>query len=60
MTGKELLSLLQQLPEESLSGEVLFSEYGDEYEVSSISCEITIAKDVYDEYERECKIILST
>ena len=60
MTGKDLLVFLQQLPEESLAGEVLFSEYGDEHEVSSISCEITIGKDAYDEYGRECKIILST
>lgn len=60
MTGKDLLVLLQQLPEESLAGEVVFDEYGDEYAVESIACEIRIVKDAYDEYEKECKLILST
>ena len=40
MTGKELLMMLQELPEESLAGEVVFNDYGDEYDIECVYCEI--------------------
>lgn len=60
MTGKELLMMLQRLPEETLAGEVVFNDYGDEYDVECVCGEIGLSRaNCYGEIITNHKILLS-
>lgn len=60
MTGKELLMMLQELPEESLAGEVVFNDYGDEYDIECVYCEIGLTRtSCYGEFVTNHKVFLS-